>query len=117
MKILKRFRALTWTQIREGARELNGARGFLRAMRKDWYMWFAVVMALVLQSYGLMAVLAVCSTFGATTREWTLDGYKKMLDGYGTMVDQQQGIIGSYQRENGRHPSEQAATDRLGRMN
>jgi hypothetical protein len=101
-----------WKKIREGAHELDGARGFLRAARKDWYMWASVGMAIAYQSFWLMAVIAVCAMFGATTREWSQEGYKKMLDGYGTMVDQQQIIIRGYQTEH-LHPSEKAARARL----
>lgn len=116
MKIFKRFRALSWAKLRAGARELNGARGFLRAARSDWFMWLMVVVLPWFYGFSVVWFFYLCAIFGATCREWTLQGYKKMLDGYGTMVDQQQEIIGTYQ--NGQmHPSERAARDRLKGMN
>ena len=117
VKIDARTWSELWSKLRGGARELGGARGFLRAARRQWYMWASIIIAIVVGEFWLIAFLAVCAMFGATCMDWTLEGYKKMLDGYGTMVDQQQGIIGTYQHENNKHPSEKAATDRLGRMN
>ena len=116
MKIFRRLRALTWAGIQAGVRELDGARGFLRAARADWYMWLMAVVLPWIYGFSVMWFLYLCAIFGATCREWTLQGYKKMLDGYGTMVDQQQEIIDVYQ--NGQmHPSERAARDRLKGMN
>jgi len=116
MKIFKRFRALSWAKLKAGARELDGARGFLRAARSDWYMWLMAVVLPWFYGFDVMWFLFVCAIFGATCREWTLQGYKKMLDGYGTMVDQQQEIIGTYQGEH-LHPSEKLARERARRMN
>jgi hypothetical protein len=104
----------TWKKVREGAHELDGARGFFRAARKDWYMWWCIGMAIWFGSFWLMALVAVCAMIGATTREWSQEGYKKMLNGYGTMVDQQQVIIRGYQTDGMvSHPSEKAARARL----
>jgi hypothetical protein len=76
-------------------------------------MWAAIVYNIVLaQSFVLMAVLAVCAMFGATFMEWTLRGYQKMLDGYGTMIDQQQRLIHGFQNPH-EHESEKAARARL----
>ncbi len=117
VKINARTWSELWSKLRGGARELGGARGFRLALRKDWYMWMAVVMAIVYQSFALMAVIAGCAVFGATCREWTLEGYKKMLDGYGTMIDQQQRIIAAFQADEhmhgNEHPSEKVARGRL----
>ena len=112
MKIFKRLRRLDWAQIRSGARELDGARGFLRAARRQWHMWATILAGIVIGEFWLMAVLAVCCMFGATCMDWTLEGYKKMLDGYGDMVDQQHNIIDAYQ-DNGKHESEEHARRRL----
>jgi hypothetical protein len=75
-------------------------------------MWAGIVWAIVIQEFWLLAVLAVCAMVGATCMEWTLEGYKKMLDGYGTMVDQQQGLIHKFQHPH-EHESEKAARARL----
>ena len=116
VKINARTWGELWGKLRGGARELDGARGFLRAARSDWYMWLMAVVLPWFYGFGVMWVFFVLALLGATLREWTLQGYKKMIDGYGTMVDQQQGIIGSYQAEH-LHPSERAARDRLKGMN
>ena len=112
-----KIREMNWKKVHEGARELGGARGFLRAARRNWCMWAAIVFGIWSGSFVLVAVLAVCAMFGATCMDWTLEGYKKMLNGYGTMVDQQQGIIRGYQSDEfmhpNRHPSEKAARARL----
>ena len=119
MKLWKRIRETDWAAVRQGALELGGAREFLRAARRNWYMWAAIGFGMWSGSFWLMAVLAVCAMFGATCMDWTLEGYKKMLDGYGTMVDQQQTIISGYHGSplENEHPSKKAARNRLGGMN
>lgn len=112
MKIWKRLHEMDWKEVRVGAREVGGARAFLRAVRRNLFMWAAIVFGIWSGSFVLLAVLAVCAMFGATCMDWTLEGYKKMLEGYGTMVDQQHKIIHSYQRPF-EYESEKAARARL----
>lgn len=117
MRILKRIREMEWKKVREGARELDGARGFLRAARRNWYMWVAIVFGIWSGSFWLMAVFAVCAIISVTAMDWTLEGYKKIIEGYGTMVDQQQRIIVGYQGDKFMHLTRERARDARARLN
>lgn len=98
--------------LHEGWREGGGSREFLRCVRHDWSIWLGVVFALVIQDFWVLVIFAVMAALGGSLREWQLRHLTKIIEGYGTMVDEQQGIIHGYQNPH-EHESEKAARARL----
>jgi len=85
-------------------------------LRHDCTIWLGIVWAIVTRDFVLLSIMAVLAVLGSSIRGWENRRYKKLIWGYGTMVDEQQRIIAVHQYDH-LHPSEKHAKARVARMN